>query len=60
MRINPSVDSDVSINNYFDSNYCLILVPNFTNNKEVSRSANFPELIVSQGNAENESVILSS
>ena len=54
------MDSDVSMNNYFDSKVCLILSSNFTNNKEASRYGNSPELRVSRGtrNVENESVIL--
>ena len=51
---------DASINHYFESKsiYCLISLSNFTNNKEASRSANFPELRLSLGNVGNESMIL--
>ena len=54
------VDSDVSINNYFDPKaiYCLISLFNITNNREAIPSANSPELRVSRGNAGYESVIL--
>ena len=53
-------DSDVSINNHFDSKviYCLILSSNLTNNKETSRSANSPDLGLLRCNVGNENVIL--
>ena len=59
-QIYAAVAFDASINDYFDSKAicCVISLSNFTNNEEVSRSANSPELKFSLGNAGNESVIL--
>ena len=40
-QVNSPADSDVSVNDYFDSKaiYCLISLLTFTNNRELSQSA---------------------